>query len=38
MTGLSTEADFIFIPEDPADRLWPKRICQKLSQASNNVF
>ncbi|XP_021928302.1 ATP-dependent 6-phosphofructokinase isoform X3 [Zootermopsis nevadensis] len=32
IAGLSSEADFIFIPEDPADPTWPQKICQKLSQ------
>jgi hypothetical protein len=38
MAGISSEADFIFIPEDPAKPTWPQRICQKLSQASNNIL
>lgn len=33
VAGLCTEADYIFIPEDPAKVDWPKRICAQLSQA-----
>lgn len=32
VAGLCTEADYIFIPEDPAKVDWPKRICAQLSQ------
>jgi hypothetical protein len=38
MAGMSSEADFIFIPEDPAKPAWHERICQKLSQASNSIL
>lgn len=30
--GLASEADFIFIPEDPAIPEWPEKLCSKLSQ------
>jgi Phosphofructokinase len=33
VAGLCTEADYIFIPEDPAKVDWPKRICAQLKQA-----
>lgn len=33
VAGLCTEADYIFIPEDPAKVDWPKRICEQLKQA-----
>ena len=34
MAGMASEADFVFIPEDPAQLEWPEKICNKLSQAS----
>lgn len=33
VAGLCTEADYIFIPEDPAKVDWPRRICAQLKQA-----
>lgn len=33
VAGLCTEADAIFIPEDPANIDWKKRICEQLKQA-----
>jgi hypothetical protein len=33
VAGLCSEADYIFIPEDPAKVDWPKRLCAQLSQA-----
>lgn len=35
VAGLCTEADYIFIPEDPAKVDWPRRICAQLKQARN---
>ncbi len=37
VAGLCGEADHIFIPEDPPNKDWPKRLCQQLSQARNFV-
>lgn len=33
VAGLSCEADYIFIPENPPRADWPTRLCQQLSQA-----
>ncbi|XP_037956003.1 ATP-dependent 6-phosphofructokinase-like [Teleopsis dalmanni] len=35
VAGLSSEADYIFIPEAPPKTDWPERICQQLSQERN---
>jgi 6-phosphofructokinase 1 len=31
--ALATEADFVFIPEWPADADWQNKLCRKLTQA-----
>lgn len=33
VAGLCSEADYIFIPEDPPTKDWPESMCQQLSQA-----
>lgn len=35
VAGLSSEADYIFIPEAPPKTDWPVRLCQQLSQERN---
>lgn len=35
MTALSSEADFVFIPESPPPADWPAKLCDKLLQARN---
>lgn len=32
VAGLASEADFIFIPEDPAPINWQDKLCRKLLQ------
>ncbi|GLV45889.1 Phosphofructokinase [Carabus blaptoides fortunei] len=32
VAALTTEADFVFIPEDPAVIDWPQKLCSKLAQ------
>ena len=32
MAAMSTEADFVFIPEDPVAKFWPDKMCKKLMQ------
>nr|CAD7399125.1 unnamed protein product [Timema cristinae] len=31
-SGMATEADYVFIPEDPPDKDWPEKLCDKLTQ------
>lgn len=40
MAALASEADFVFIPEDPAVANWPEKLCKKLEQVhfQNNRF
>jgi 6-phosphofructokinase len=35
VAALASEADYIFIPEDPASINWKKNICKKLVQVHN---
>lgn len=32
VAALASEADFVFIPEDPAVPNWPEKLCKKLEQ------
>lgn len=32
VAALASEADYVFIPEDPAPSNWPIKLCSKLSQ------
>lgn len=32
VAALSSEADYVFIPEDPAPHNWNERLCSKLEQ------
>lgn len=32
VAALASEADFVFIPEDPAVPNWPDKLCKKLEQ------
>lgn len=34
VSGVISEADYIFIPESPPPSDWPQRLCDKLIQAS----
>jgi len=31
--ALTSEADFVFVPEDPPPTDWPAKLCHKLEQA-----
>ncbi|GFG34551.1 hypothetical protein Cfor_11544, partial [Coptotermes formosanus] len=33
VAGLTSEADYVFIPEWPPERGWPAKLCRKLQQA-----
>jgi hypothetical protein len=33
VAGLTSEADYVFIPEWPPERDWPAKLCRKLQQA-----
>jgi hypothetical protein len=35
VAGLTSEADYVFIPEWPPERDWPAKLCRKLLQARN---
>lgn len=35
VTALTTEADYVFYPENPPPVDWPEKICKKLSQVYN---
>ncbi|XP_060519567.1 ATP-dependent 6-phosphofructokinase isoform X3 [Cylas formicarius] len=35
VAALTSEADYVFIPEDPAGVDWPQRLCKKLMQERN---
>ena len=37
VAGLCSEADYIFIPEDPAKTDWQRRICEQLKQARESI-
>ena len=30
VAGVVSEADFVFIPEWPAEKNWPEKLCKKL--------
>lgn len=32
VAALASEADFVFIPEDPAETNWPDNLCDKILQ------
>lgn len=32
VTALTSEADYVFIPESPPPRDWPEKLCNKLEQ------
>lgn len=34
VTGIISEADYVFCPESPPPQDWPERLCNKLIQAS----
>jgi hypothetical protein len=36
--GLTTEADFVFVPEDPPPTDWQIKLCQKLEQARKSFL
>ncbi|XP_050294013.1 ATP-dependent 6-phosphofructokinase isoform X2 [Anthonomus grandis grandis] len=36
VAALTSEADYVFIPEDPAPIDWPEKVCKKLMQERNN--
>lgn len=40
VAALTSEADFVFIPEDPAPIDWPEKMCKKLIQVYyyDNIF
>lgn len=38
VSGVISEADYIFIPESPPPYDWPQRLCNKLIQASKCYF
>lgn len=38
VTGLASEADFIFVPEDPPAINWPDKLCRKLLQVVLNFW
>jgi len=33
VTALTSEADYVFVPEMPPPRDWPTKLCNKLEQA-----
>lgn len=33
VTALTSEADYVFVPEMPPPRDWPNKLCGKLEQA-----
>ena len=35
VTALTTEADYVFYPENPPPVDWPEKICKKLANLSN---
>ncbi|XP_076262866.1 ATP-dependent 6-phosphofructokinase isoform X2 [Rhynchophorus ferrugineus] len=35
VAALTSEADYVFIPEDPAETDWPQKLCKKLMQERN---
>lgn len=35
VAALTSEADFVFIPEDPAPVDWKEKLCKKLLQVLN---
>ena len=32
MAALASEADYVFIPEDPVVHNWPEKLCKKILQ------
>jgi len=32
VTALTSEADYVFIPESPPPRDWPEKLCNKLEK------
>lgn len=32
MASLASEADYVFIPEDPVPHNWPDKLCKKILQ------
>lgn len=34
VAALATEADYVFIPEDPLPRNWDEELCEKLLQVN----
>lgn len=36
VAALASEADYVFIPEDPAETDWPEHLCKKLLQVQNS--
>lgn len=33
---MASEADYVFIPEDPPSPNWPEKMCKKLKQVFHN--
>lgn len=38
VAALASEADFVFIPEDPAETNWPDNLCDKILQVVEYAF
>lgn len=38
VAALASEADFVFIPEDPAETNWPDNLCDKILQVVEDAF
>lgn len=38
VAALASEADFVFIPEDPAETNWPDNLCDKILQVVEIAF
>lgn len=36
ISGIVSEADYVFIPESPPPRDWQSKLCNKLVQARNS--
>lgn len=38
VAALASEADFVFIPEDPAETNWPENLCDKILQVVEDAI
>lgn len=38
VTALTSEADYVFVPEMPPPRDWPTKLCDKLEQARHILY